>query len=108
MKYAILALGLLVTPAVAETYDELDCEMLLRMLNNCTIKPNCDPYPTGHDAKGFRRMVEHHPNWWRDQMPTDKPVEERPFNKLCARVCDGKVAPLDVVKKFCPTWRPKS
>ena len=39
MKYAILVLGLLVTPAVAEKYNRDDCKFIEDMLENCTVKP---------------------------------------------------------------------
>jgi hypothetical protein len=60
MKYAILALGLLVTPVVAETYTRIECSFIENMLDNCTVKPDCKPivYPVGVQAEPMG-------SWWR-------------------------------------------
>lgn len=36
-----LILGLLITPAVAQTYTRIECSFIENMLDNCTVKPGC-------------------------------------------------------------------
>jgi hypothetical protein len=58
MKYAILALGLLVTPAAAETYDRDNCAWIETLLDNCTVPAlwageggPCAPTTTGRERE---------------------------------------------------------
>jgi hypothetical protein len=95
MKYAILALGLLVTPATAETYTRIDCSFIEIMLDNCTIKPDCKPLSRsgGGESKAYGQLTDEHPKFDPDK-----------FNALCQQVCDGKSTTLDALYKYCP-WR---
>lgn|SRR5437868_15287226 len=50
-----LILGLLVTPAAAETYSKAECGLFKQMLENCTIRPACD---SNHSLRrGISRAV---------------------------------------------------
>ena len=104
MLRVALALGLFVTPAIAEEYTEPECETLDVMLNNCTDKPACEPVRSGYEARRFEALLKKHPSWLKE---LDLPPEQRAFNKVCNKVCEGKVTPLDAMEKFCPGWRLK-
>ena len=104
MLRVALALGLLITPAAAEEYTQEDCETLDIMLNNCSDKPECNPVRSGYEARRFEALLKKHPSWLKE---LDLPPEQRAFNKVCNKVCEGKVTPLDAMEKFCPGWRPK-
>ena len=97
MKYAILALGLLVTPAAAETYSHDECYFVKQMLENCTIKPDCEPIIEGGGgmSRASTQLAEAHPNWDWDK-----------FDVVCKRVCDGKITTLKALYKYCPGRRP--
>src|SRR5215472_8422046 len=99
MLRVTLALGLFVTPAIAEEYTEPECETLDIMLNNCTEKPLCQSVLTGYEARRFKELQAAHPSWLKE---LDLPPEQRAFNKVCNKVCEGKVTPLDALEKFCP------
>jgi hypothetical protein len=96
-----LALGLLVTPAAAETYGPGKCEFIRHMLDNCTVHKSelteaglaapCEPTTTGGMQKAMGHLIEDDPQF-----------DYFKFTALCKRVCDGKTTPLDALHKYCP------
>jgi hypothetical protein len=88
-----LALGLFVTPAAAETYDRHECQLIEKMLNNCTVKSDCEPVNPAGLGKAVIWLADRHPKWSIDK-----------FHGICHQVCDGKSTTLDALYKYCP-WR---
>ena len=105
MKYAILALGLLVIPAAAETYGPDKCEFIRHMLDNCAVHSSeligaglaapCDPTTTGGMRKAMSQLINDDPKF-----------DYFKFTTTCERVCDGKITPGDALIKYCPRTKP--
>ncbi|WP_439395176.1 hypothetical protein ACRQ5Q_39410 [Bradyrhizobium sp. PMVTL-01] len=100
MHRIALALGLLVTPAAAETYTPDECKLIKELIGNCTARPKCDAFEGRGSSEGYRYvrgilksyryMVDAHPGWDGDK-----------FDLTCAKLCKHQVAPAAVLHKFC-------
>lgn len=98
MYRAALALGLLVTPAAAETYTRDECEFTQKLFSNCTIHDaqGCEPIRPPGVGRAVIQLVDKHPTWDSDK-----------FDALCQQVCDGKMTAARATRKYCPRYRPK-
>jgi hypothetical protein len=93
-------LGLLVTPAAAETYKDYECQYLGKLLDNCGVKEtHCDPLPPDQRGGGMSRawsqLAEAYPKFDWDK-----------FNALCKRVCGGEIATSAALGQYCPQPKP--
>jgi hypothetical protein len=93
MLRVALALGLLVTPAIAQEYTQDDCALIEELFDNCKTK--CEAFQSPAGAKAYRQMADRHMNW-----------DGNEFDRMCANVCKGKVLPTEALDKYCPAgWR---
>jgi hypothetical protein len=102
MKYAIIALVLLITPAQAYPWTRsrqfMMCSSVEHMLSNCdesrVNKTVCSWInPEGH-AKGYSEMIMQ--GW----------LSQKKFEAVCHRVCAGQLTVPDALSRFCPPdWR---
>jgi hypothetical protein len=86
-----LIVGLLVTPAAAETYTPFECTLIMELLDNCTVAPQSRAFQTR--AELSRQMADKHP--------------ERDGNE-CDKVCAGKITVRGALHKYCPPHRSTS
>jgi hypothetical protein len=94
MKYAILALGLLVTPAVAGTYTKDECVTLEQYFTECAQGPEDDGHCWGDRSSGLAHRIytlEH-----KHRLPVNKQTD------ICYEVCHGDATPQQATQKFCP------
>ena len=116
-----LALGLLVTPAAAETYTQDDCDFIEVRLNHCAEGPEprqfdwevgslCNDIKSGSEARRLRyfwdmhpALVRHCPKLGRAELDCKS---EQAFRDLCDKVCHHEMTTMDALSKYCPK-RPK-
>ncbi|WP_439395178.1 hypothetical protein ACRQ5Q_39415 [Bradyrhizobium sp. PMVTL-01] len=113
MKYAILALGLLVTPVAAKDvkYTADECEVLTSYFDQCTTEdpddPNAGPML---EVDGINCLPEMK---WKMMRPWMYKIRERhhmagttvdkqdEFSEICMQVCDKKLTKEEALHKYC-------
>jgi hypothetical protein len=115
-----LALGLLVTPAIALDYTTEECAGIERVLNACPLVlapkvfTRCGLAIGYIGGRDFLQLKDNYPNDWgwincREhdlKLDCDEGPAMQQIQDLCQEVCDRKITPMDALQKFCP--RPKS
>lgn len=98
MKYAILALGLLMSPAQAAKYDTATCDRIAYIFDACSVSEKLPQCYMVHragagESKDLITFSDAHP--------------ELDLGPLCDQVCHGKTTVLKATRNFCPHYRPK-
>ncbi|MCK1693095.1 hypothetical protein [Bradyrhizobium sp. 144] len=99
MKYAILALALLISPAQAAPLDQGGCLDIQYMFEACT---SWDP-PECHIVHRFGAGESKSIGTFYDKYPD---VDGDKIEALCHEVCKGKTTVLSATRKFCPWYKP--
>jgi hypothetical protein len=104
MKYAILALGLLVTPAQAAKLDTETCARIEYIFDACSVsekQPQC--YLVHEEGRGrgeskdLSQFSHSHPK-----------LDWKKLYALCDQLCNGnKTTVLKATREFCPRYRPQ-
>jgi hypothetical protein len=107
MKYAILALGLLVTPVHAG-FNKYECEDIKDYYDQCATKEENAPgvcLPSQKYGAQARHSIWFLLRWHHMRGHDDENDGRNEFDEVCQQVCDGKLTVERAYSHFC--IRPK-